>query len=284
MPSRRPRSGISRSWRDRCSRPPAGSSFRAAGTQWIVPVENLAPPLEIPEACLRSMPRGQRRATRDAIRDSRNRRPLPGVVVVEAGCAGRNWPLPMIRDGHALAFAELHRPDAQPRSRCAASSRTASRRSRSRPRTARSSRRARGERRRAGAGPARRRLRPARPHHLDHQREPARVRARSAHDAGLDKPCEPPSRKSIGQRRTPPPSSLAQGRDDRAADQPLAARGHRPAGRGRDLPPARPPLPARRERAAPARGQGRAPSSASTTPTCAPSASWSTPPACPTAT
>jgi hypothetical protein len=74
------------------------------GEQWIVPVENLTPPLEIPQACLRAMPPDQRRATRDAIRDSRNRAPLEGVAIVKRDALARHWPLPAIREGRALAF------------------------------------------------------------------------------------------------------------------------------------------------------------------------------------
>jgi hypothetical protein len=66
----------------------AGSARRVQlpdGTdEWIVPAENLAPPLKVPEACLRTMPADQRKATRDAIEDSKHRAAVEGVVVVRA--------------------------------------------------------------------------------------------------------------------------------------------------------------------------------------------------------
>jgi hypothetical protein len=49
---------------------------------WIVPVEDMTPKLQVSSACLRSMPAAQRKATRDAIRQSDNPIAVEGIVLV----------------------------------------------------------------------------------------------------------------------------------------------------------------------------------------------------------
>jgi hypothetical protein len=173
---------------------------------WIVPVEDLSAPLEVPEKCLRTLPAKQRKATREAIRRSRAEPPAEGVTVLRGAAAqlGQAWRTEDILAGHAFALqgctGTLHDrltlqglvPDA----------------------VTQVTLRARG-----GA------LAPATPEQnvieLDQPRPdepsglPAHVTSTTAGaplefafdprvTRGLDRPCEPPSRQSIGQRREPP--------------------------------------------------------------------------------
>jgi hypothetical protein len=60
----------------------------AGAELWLVPVEDLSPPLEVPEACLRSMPPDQRKATREAIRRSRTDGKTEGVALLKGAGPG----------------------------------------------------------------------------------------------------------------------------------------------------------------------------------------------------
>jgi hypothetical protein len=179
----------------------------ASGSElWIVPVEDLSAPLEVPEKCLRTLPAKQRKATREAIRRSRTEPPAEGLAIFRGATAQlvQSWRTEDILAGHAFALqgctGAMHDrltlqgivPDAVTRVTLRA---------------------------RSGA------LTEATPEQnvieLDQARPdkpsglPAHVTSSTAGAAleldfdprttkGLDQPCEPPSRQSLGQRREPP--------------------------------------------------------------------------------
>jgi hypothetical protein len=179
----------------------------AAGNElWIVPVEDLSAPLAISEKCLRTLPAKQRKATREAIRRSRTEPAVEGLAIVRGVPTPlvQTWSTADILAGHAFTLqgctGTMHDqltlqglvPDAVTRVTLKA---------------------------RDGA------LLEATPTQnvveLD-QRRPDRPSGLPAHvtsstagaplefdfdprmTKGLDRPCEPPSRQSIGQRREPP--------------------------------------------------------------------------------
>jgi hypothetical protein len=77
--------------------------------EWVVPAENLAPPIRVPEACLRTMPADQRKATREAIEDSENQPAVEGVVIVrdrdgEQPRPGQSWRIDDIVAGKAFSL------------------------------------------------------------------------------------------------------------------------------------------------------------------------------------
>ncbi|MDA0162157.1 hypothetical protein OM076_17935 [Solirubrobacter ginsenosidimutans] len=73
--------------------------------EWIVPVGNLTPAFRVSEACLRTLPAEQRKATRKAIKDSERRPATEGAVIVRDGPppqAGPGWSTDAIAAGKAF--------------------------------------------------------------------------------------------------------------------------------------------------------------------------------------
>ncbi|HWK29369.1 MAG TPA: hypothetical protein VNS09_22590 [Solirubrobacter sp.] len=180
----------------------------ADGTDfWLLPVQNLAPRLKVSAACLRTLTPQQRKDTRKAIRDSRKQPPVEGVALIFGGdqpqlgmrystediLAGRAFQLQGCTGAqHDQITLSGIVPDAVTRVTVVA---------------------------RGGAieqaDPEQNLVRLEQPRPDSAAGLPAHITSTTAGAPleyaldpgithGLDQPCEPPSNKSIGQRRTPP--------------------------------------------------------------------------------